>query len=189
MIVKDFLKVVYTKVKQTWASASIGNDWLTIINNALYTFFDYKGYRWLWQFTIEEIPATQFKHGSMFEIETSFPIIDVHKFFELPEELCTAWLDQCKPLEEMQTRRDRCKCWSIFIAWISTAPSIYTFPGVGKDGEIDMAHRKPKSTLCNWQFQILKWQREYALRWMLPYAMKKSYKVYLEYLRWFNKLK
>jgi len=188
MLAKDFLKTVYFKVKQSWASASIGWDWLPVLNEALYEFFDHEWYRRAWQHTIEEIPATQFKHGNMFQFNTTFPILDVHKFFEIPKEKCTDWVEFCEPLWEMKTRIDSCWAWVIWVSGITSINQCWRI-SVYNDWEIEMDHRKPKSTLSAWTFSLLDWSRGTTLRWMLPTSLKDSDKVYVVYYRWFNELK
>jgi len=55
----------------------------------LNTFFNYKGYRRLWESTLQEIPLAQRAGGVNFEVQTAWPVVGVHKFFTLPKEACT----------------------------------------------------------------------------------------------------
>ena len=142
--------------------------------------------------TMEEIPATQFSNGNMFEIQTSFPVLDVHRFFMIPDEVCANRRTQCEPLAEWSTRSERCKiysaCGRLFanFTWTNTDKGYRNRPMVRDDGTIDMEHRTPKATLCAGTFSLVLWQWERYIRGMLPTSLKDSYKVYVEYIRWFN---
>lgn len=186
MIVKDLLKLVNYKVKQSWASASIGNDWLSVINESLWQLFDYKWYRRLRQMTLEEIPASQWTMSINFQFDCTFPILDVHAFYTLPEEACVEWITSCQPLWESSTRLDRCNCWYVGVCGITSSMPTCAWFWVHEDWRIEMEHRKPKSTISCWQFQMLYWQWQKTLRGMLPSSLKNNYKVFVEYLRWFN---
>lgn len=187
MLVKDFLKTVYFKVKQSWASAAIWGDWLPIIDESLSQLFMYNWYRRSRQHTIEEIPATQFKHWNMFQINTTFPVLDVYKFFDIPEDKCTEWVEFCEPLWEMKTWIDKCSAGIIWVSWITSINQCWRI-SIYYDWEIEMEHRKPKSTLWWWTFSMLDWVRSTVIRWMLPTSLKKDNRVYMVYYRWFNKL-
>lgn len=189
MQAKDFLKLVFYRVKQSWSSASIGNDWLPIINESLYDLFDYKGYRWLWQLTIQEIPAGQRQNSVNFQFNTTFPVLDVHGFFAVPAEACTDWITNCQPLGEIKTWMDECSCCATMTQWIGiTCDKSNYFCWLEEDWRIKMDHRKPKSTINCGEFSLLNGQRWRVIRWKFPKDLSQSYKVFVEYYRGFNPL-
>lgn len=189
MIAKDFLRMVYPLINQKGWSVVVWNNWIPILNSALNIFFNYKGYRWLWETCIQEVPVAQLT-GTNLEFATQFPVIGVHKWFLLPKEACTdnITMNGCQTtLVEMKTWQ--ATCCELNCGTQCEEELLHMSCGADeKTGEIPMKFKLPKSPLFCGEFQQPFGTRSKYIRAKLPANFDGNYKVYIEYFRGFNML-